>query len=322
MRKWMIMLATALMLLTLAACSLHVGDNYEDGPPESQQPSDVQPEEPDVPAEPEVPAEPPDTLLPDPDKWEGDIIVDMGEDSGVPAAEITASHTDVSLKAEGETFRLSPQGVTGIYACSYTSADPSVAAVDELTGEVTAAAPGTTTVTMHVECEAGQFDLECIVRCRWEAPEPSLPSSGEPELPSGTAQPSLSEFFSSLQGSYEGLGAMMVMDGELLDNYYPGLGEIAAVEEVLIQETMISIANVAVGLVKLSDDATPDDVAAVQNIFQSRINTQANGGAWYPESCETWENGVITSTSNVIGMFVCPDSAQAMADLFTATFTN
>ena len=109
---------------------------------------------------------------------------------------------------------------------------------------------------------------------------------------------------------------------ELLSNYYPGLDAIASVEEVYIQETMISISNVAVGLVKLSADASPDDVAAVQNILQARIDTQAGGGAWYPASCETWEQGVITSTSNVVGMFVYPDEAQTMADLFTETFSN
>ena len=65
-----------------------------------------------------------------------------------------------------------------------------------------------------------------------------------------------------------------------------------------------------------------DDVAAVQAVFQSRIDTQAAGGAWYPASCETWEQGVITSASNVVGMFVYPEDAQGMADLFTETFGN
>ena len=111
-------------------------------------------------------------------------------------------------------------------------------------------------------------------------------------------------------------------EGELLENYYPGLSGIAAVEEILVQETMMSTANVAVGLVKLSDDATLEDVLAVQNIFQSRITTQAEGGAWYPASCETWENGVITSVSNCVGMFVYPESAQELADQFTETFSN
>ena len=115
---------------------------------------------------------------------------------------------------------------------------------------------------------------------------------------------------------------MAVIEGDLLENYYPGLSSIAAVEEIYIQETMITMANVAVGLVKLSDSATAEDILAVQAVFQNRIDTQANGGAWYPMSCETWEQAVTTSTSNVVGMFVYPDAAQAMADLFTESFSN
>ena len=84
----------------------------------------------------------------------------------------------------------------------------------------------------------------------------------------------------------------------------------------------MTMANVAVGLVKLSDEATLDDILAVQAVFQGRITTQAEGGAWYPASCETWEQGVTSSVSNHVGMFVYPEGAQAMADLFTQTFSN
>ncbi len=251
-----------------------------------------------------------------------------------PSAGVTASHSDVSLFSEGEKFTMSAQGVNGIYAASFASKNPEIASVDEKTGVITAAAPGMTTITMHVECEAGQFDFDCIVRCRWEAEEAVLPGGdtdpgtvadpgtpAQPETPS-VSTASLSGFFSTLQGKYEGLGTMMVLDGELLENYYPGLSSISAVEEVLIQETAISTANIAVGLVKLSDDATLTDVLQVQSVFQNRISAQANGGAFYPASCETWENGVITSVSNCVGMFVYPDSANSMASLFTETFGN
>lgn len=236
------------------------------------------------------------------------------EESGAGEENITASHTDITLSHAGETFTLSAQGVSGSYASSFASADPGVAAVNWITGVVTAVAPGTTTVTMHVECEAGQYDFPCTVRCQWT--EESGTTSG------AAAAPSLSEFFATLQGRYEGLGMMMAMEGDLLENYYPGLSGIAAVKEILIQEPMISVSNVAVGLVKLSDSASSEDIAAVKSILQARITAQAEGGAWYPESCATWEKGVITSASNVVGMFVHPSDAQAMANLFTSSFDN
>lgn len=323
MKKKLPLLLVLLLLLTMTACSLSFLNRYDSSePPEEPAPpsAEVQPQEPDVPAEPDTPQEPgepgepgeaEEPLLPDPDK--------SGEEEDAAAPEITASHKDVTLKSEGETFTLSARDVPGTYACTFTSADPAVAEADEKTGAVTAVAPGVTKITMHVEYEGGQLDFECIVRCRWEeeSKQPDQPESGT----SPSQRPALSSFFSTLQSKYDALDAMMVIEGELLDNYYPGLSGIAAVEEVLVQETMMSMSNVAVGLVKLSGDATIDDVAAVQQVFQARIKTQAEGGAWYPMSCETWEQGVTTSTNNVVGMFVYPDSAQDLADLFTETFS-
>ena len=325
MKKWIALLLITAMLLSLAACSSK-SDKETDPPEEDQQTADVQPEAPDVsapPSEPDAPAVEPDVPAATPEDEEND----EDTDDTIADAEgyvIHVSHTDVTLRTEGETFRLTVWDSNGDDpdTCTYTSADPAVASVDETGGEVTAVAPGTTTITAHVEFSGEKKDFNCIVRCKWEAeeteetPESSVPASG------GTERASLSDFYSTLQGQYDGLGAMMVMEGELLDNYYPGLSDIASVEEVLIQETMISISNVAVGLVKLSADASKDDVIAVQNILNARITTQADGGAWYPASCETWGAGVVTSTSNVVGMFVYPDDAQKMADQFILTFGN
>lgn len=320
MKKGLALLLAFAMVLTMAGCSMGF-INRSDGEESAKDPEDppaaAEPQEPAVPAGPDESVQGVEPAVPDPAEEDGPAD-SADEETGSSEVTVTASHKDVTLFHAGETFTMSAQGVSGFYACSFTSADPAVAAVDEATGKITAVAPGTVTVTMHVECEAGQFDFDCIVRCRWTGEEEAaLPASG-----TAAPLPSLRDFFAALQGKYDGLGAMMVMEGELLANYYPGLDAIASVEEVYIQETMISVANVAVGLVKLSAGASPDDVIAVQNILQARINTQADGGAWYPESCETWEQGVITSTSNVVGMFVYPGEAQAMADLFTESFSN
>lgn len=323
MKKITALLLTLAMLLSLTACSISFlnreTNNNADAKPESPA---VQPEEPSVPAgdgddiaavEPEIPDDKPDTLLPDPEKDDDKEAADPEE-----TRTVMSSHKDVTLFSAGETFRLTVWDSNGKDpdTCTYTSADPSVAAVDEAGGEVTAVAPGTTTVTAHVSYGDESQDFDCIVRCSWKEEEAPPASTDKPV----SASVSLNGFFSTLQGSYEGLDSMMVLDGELLDTYYPGLSSIAAVEEVLVQETMMTMANMAVGLVKLSDDATSDDIVAVQNALQTRINTQADGGAWYPASCETWKQGIITSTSNVVGMFVYPENAQDMADLFAETF--
>ena len=309
MKKILAVILTLTLILTLTAC----GGKNNDGagaPDDSIQ----------TPAEPSPAPEPLPETDPEPPAGQGEEP-EVPDQSGEPAqpAEpqqpeeepiLRVSHEDVTLRSAGESFRLTVWDSSGNDpdACTYTSADPAVAAVDESGGEITAVAPGTTTVTAHVKFGDREQDFSCIVRCVWKE--------------SGTDLPSLADFFATLQSSYEGLDAMMVIEGEVLDTYYPGLGSIAAVEEVLIQETMMSMSNVAVGLVKLSDEATLDDILAVQAVFQGRITTQAEGGAWYPASCETWEQGVTSSVSNHVGMFVYPEGAQAMADLFTQTFSN
>lgn len=323
MKKKLSLLLALAMLLSLTACSLNIGNKYDTntGPEDETGSSTAQPQQPDEPedgdqptqgTEPVIPA-PAEPAAPAPEEPDGE---DQDNDDAAPV--VYVSHTDVTLKYTGETFRFTVWNSEGAApdSCTYTSADPAVASVDEAGGEVTAVAPGTTTITVRASFGGEQQDFDCIVRCVWEESEPSLPVSGGAELPS------LTDFFATLQENYDALGAMMVMEGELLENYYPGLSSIAAVEEIYILETMISVSNVAVGLVKLSENATLDDLIAVQDILQARITTQANGGAWYPESCETWNQGVITSVSNVVGMFVYPAEAQSMADLFTDTFSN
>lgn len=329
MKKITAILLALVLLLALTACSLDFLKRGGAGADEDTS-SDVQAKEPEIPGtaspgekepgEPEEPGQPEDPVEPQPEEDPEPDAPD--EEDGTADADITASHEDVTLRYEGETFTLRVQGVPGVYACTFTSDNPEVASVDEETGVVTAVSTGTTYIKMHVEGGGGQHDFACIVRCSWKAEEPALPSGDGAEAPGSSDKPSLSDFFASLQGQYEGLGSMAVLDKELLDNYYPGLSGMAAVEEILVQETRITTANVAVGLVRLSDSATMEDVLAVQAIFQGRIDTQAAGGAWYPSSCETWENGVITSVSNCVGMFVYPDSAQTLANLFTETYSD
>lgn len=318
MRKLLALLLALTMLLGLASCGKK--DNKENNSTVSEDQNQIQVPEPQP--EPE-----PSPLLPDPEKDEMGSTDEILEDNGEPEEErvIRVSHQDVTLTAPGEGFRLTVWDSSGQDPdeCVYTTADPAIAVVDEAGGAVTAVAPGTTTVTVHAAYGEEKADFDCIVRCNWTESAKDETGDAEPSLPGSAASlPSLDGFFTTLQGSYEGLDGMMVIEGEVLENYYPGLSDIAAVEEMLVQETMMSTANVAVGLVKLSDSATAEDIQAVQNIFQARITTQAEGGAWYPASCETWENGVITSVSNCVGMFVYPENAQELADLFTEAFTN
>lgn len=335
MKKLTALLLAAAMLLGLTACSLTFLDKNRGGSGGKDDSEGVPPsvgqDEPGAASEPD--AAPgasdleggatggPDAPLPDPDG--GEASSPSGNED---AYAIHISHSDVTLRSEGETFRLSVRDSEGNTpsACTFTSDDPEIAFVDETGGEVTAAAPGIANITVHAEFANASEDLTCIVRCRWTAEDAENGENAQPASGGAPAsgKPSLSSFFSTLQGKYDSLDNLTALDGQLLDTYYPGLSSVASVEEVLVQEPMISISNMAVGLVKLSDNATMDDIIAVTNALQNRITAQADGGAFYPQSCEIWAQGVTASVSSYVGMFVYPDGAQSMADLFVATYSG
>ena len=162
--------------------------------------------------------------------------------------------------------------------------------------------------------------LTCIVRCSAPAAQqPEDGTDGSTEEPSEGGEsdtlPTLSDFYNTLSETYQ-IGGLATYEGELLDNYYPGLSAIST-KQCLVQETMMTMANAAVSLIEVENSS---DVQTVKDILAARAKAQADGGAWYPASCETWANAVIVSTGNYVGMFVYPENAQAMADLFVSTY--
>lgn len=328
MKKLLALLLAMTMLLTLAACGgngnsgienqtdnnsaaadSEAGPDQSAGEDQAESPAEEPEEVPEETEEPETEA----------DSAEEETETAWG-DAEIPEAEaVGASHSDVTFSAAGSSFRLVPTGDTeNITGVAYASADEAVATVGE-DGTVTAVAPGTTTVTMTLTEGREDYSFDCIIRCSWqetESPAEGEADSGEDGGETAASVQSLADFYAGLQESFEGLGMMMTYEGELLDNYYPGLSDIA-VEEILIQETAMTMANCAVALVHVTDSA---DAAAVEAILAARAQIQADGGAWYPASCETWANAVIVTEGNYVGMFVYPETAQDMADAFTAAY--
>lgn len=82
---------------------------------------------------------------------------------GAPAASPDVMRFDY----EGQSARLLPVNVSGVYAASYASDRPEVASVDEQTGLVTAVGPGEAVITLHFEGNGGNRDFTCAVECRW-----------------------------------------------------------------------------------------------------------------------------------------------------------
>lgn len=160
-----------------------------------------------------------------------------------------------------------------------------------------------------------------------DAPDDSAPEDGGTDSPETEASEeiNLSAFYNTLR---EGNIWPELMDlttdanmKELLDSYYPGLAEIAAKQ----RRVYIAAMSAAVGEIALVEVENAEDVQAVEDIFQARIDYQVGddatpGGAWYPETIEGWKTkSRIVSHGNYVMLAVGDASASAVEE-FEALF--
>ena len=81
---------------------------------------------------------------------------------------VNASPDVMRFDYEGQSARLLPVNVSGIYAASYVSDRPETASVDAQTGLVTAVGPGEAVITLHLEGGGLNQDFTCAVVCAWQ----------------------------------------------------------------------------------------------------------------------------------------------------------
>ena len=82
---------------------------------------------------------------------------------------------------------------------------------------------------------------------------------------------------------------MTDVEGDLLEDYYPGLGAVPARQLLVKVPAMSSDVNEIV----LIQCGTEEDAEKAAGILQTRIDSQVEGGAWYPETLEAWENAEV-----------------------------
>lgn len=160
-----------------------------------------------------------------------------------------------------------------------------------------------------------------------DAPDASAPENGGTDSTETetSEEINLSTFYNTLR---EGNIWPELMDlttdanmKELLDSYYPGLAEIAAKQ----RRVYIAAISAAVGEIALVEVENAEDVQAVEDIFQARIDYQVGddatpGGAWYPETIEGWKTkSRIVSHGNYVMLAVGDASASAVEE-FEALF--
>ena len=120
----------------------------------------------------------------------------------------------------------------------------------------------------------------------------------------------LAGFYTSITEKYETPMAEALPD-DVLPTFYPGLESIALTQKVLYAPMMSAVAW-EIAMVEVENSGDADKVA---NIFQARIDAQAAGGAWYPETVEGWVNNsrLVTNGSYVL-MIVGEDCDSIVAD--------
>ena len=160
-----------------------------------------------------------------------------------------------------------------------------------------------------------------------DAPDASAPEDGGTDSPETEApeEINLSAFYNTVRAGNIWPELMdLTTDAnmkELLDSYYPGLAEIAAKQ----RRVYIAAISAAVGEIALVEVENAEDVQAVEDIFQARIDYQvgddaAPGGAWYPETIEGWKTkSRIVSHGNYVMLAVGDASASAVEE-FEALF--
>lgn len=245
----------------------------------------------------------------------------------VEVPSLSLNKTDFTLFKSGESYQLSPIWVNGdSQPLTWSSSNEAVATVSE-NGTVTAVAPGTATITASQN--GTQLSAQCVVRCNFKA-EADVPASGSVSTPDSSAPdasaPStsapaavdLNAFVSDLTAQSGGnfVADVNVVEYEMANDLYPGISDIST-KQLVIYQPMMSAVVCEIALAEVSNSA---DVDAVKAIFQSRIDTQVNGGAWYPDSIAGWQNNSrIVSHGNYVMMIAwmyCDDAVSAFDALF------
>ena len=109
---------------------------------------------------------------------------------------------------------------------------------------------------------------------------------------------------------------LMNIEGETLESYYPGLAALATEQLVAKAPMMSSVVNEIV----LVQCASEEDAAAAADILQERADAQAEGGAWYPESMETWSNAQVIREGTYAALIASSQYQEQLASSFREQF--
>ncbi|MBQ3135164.1 MAG: DUF4358 domain-containing protein [Oscillospiraceae bacterium] len=240
---------------------------------------------------------------------------------------LALNKTDFTLKTAGASYKL----VADVFGVEdpvivWTSSDEAVATVDE-NGVVTAVAAGTATITAALE--GTDMTVDCTVRCNIKTeeqpadPAPEVnpeepPVEPAPEVkPEAPAKVDLAAFYNGIFTDPDNSPAMLPMDNDALDAFYPGLNAIALKQKVAYMPMMTAVPCEIV----LVECANAADVAAVKAIFNARIAAQVDNHFNYPMVIEAWEREAkVVANGNFVALLVVSGMTDTVVSDFNALF--
>lgn len=132
--------------------------------------------------------------------------------------------------------------------------------------------------------------------------------------------PDLNQYYKDFMASLDEDNAPAMTDANedasYVDAFFPGLNDIELKQSVL-QMATISATAFELDLVECADES---DVETVKTIFQTRIDNQINGGAFYPETTAAWEKAEVLVNGNIVALIVAGEHQSDAVDTFNALF--
>ena len=128
----------------------------------------------------------------------------------------------------------------------------------------------------------------------------------------------LTGFYNALAEKYDWGDDMMDLDSDMLEMYYPGLGDIAA-KQFLAKAPVMSYAVNEYVFMQCENE---DDAARAAEILQTRIDTQAGGDAFYPETIDQWKAARVMTNGAYVALIASGEHQAEIKDAWSAQFNG
>ena len=153
-----------------------------------------------------------------------------------------------------------------------------------------------------------------------ETPAPETKPEEQPEEQPEAPAPAgvdLAAFFETIFTDPENTPALMPMDADALDAFYPGLTALSLNQTVAYMPMMTAVPCEIV----MVECANAADVETVKTLFQARITAQVDNHFNYPMVIEAWETEAqVVSNGNFVALFVVSGMTDQVVSNFNALF--